>query len=168
MIKLLTGGARALHGILGTSWYVLLALTAVAGWFYADARRARADRDAWAAWGTQLCAFTGTSPDATTVEVSTDKGKRRVKKARGQICIEAVQDLAAFKAQTNARTADLLAKAQAERDAKAAADVATASRNATDRARATTKMEKLDDRIGQDDRVDGDWFAGINDLGGLR
>jgi hypothetical protein len=29
-------------------------------------------------------------------------------------------------------------------------------------------MEEADAKIGNDDRVDGNWFAGINDLGGLR
>ena len=168
MIKLLTGAARALHGFLGSSWYVLLALAAVAGWFYADARRAGADRDAWAQWGAQLCAYTGTTADAATVEVPTNKGKRRVKKARGQLCAEAVQDLASFKAQANSKTADVLGKAQAQREEKATADVAAASRDATDRGRAAAKMEKIDDQVGEDDRVDGNWFAGINDLGGLQ
>lgn len=167
MIKLLTGGAKALHGFLGSSWYVLLALAAIAGWFYADARRAAADRDAWAAWGVQVCAFTGTTTAAATVEVDTNKGKRRVDKARGQLCGEAVQDLAAFKAQATTKTTDVLGKAQVEREGKSTADVAAASRDAADRGRATAKMEKLDDQVGEDDRVDGNWFAGINDLGGL-
>lgn len=168
MIKPLTSAAKVASGFLGSSWWVLLALTFAAGWFYADAQRARADRDAWAGWGAQVCAFTGTTPEAVTVEVATDKGKRRVKKARGQLCSEAVQDLASFKVQTISKTADTLAAAQTERDVKTGTDVATASSNVARRRDAVTKMEKADAQIGDDDRVDGNWFAGINDLGGLR
>ena len=148
MIKLFTGAVRALHGFLGSSWYVLIALAAVAGWFYADARRVRADRDAWASWGAQVCAFTGTTTHAATVEIDTNKGKRRVAKERGQLCAEAAQDLASFKAQTTTNAADILGKAQAEREGKATADAAAASRDAADRGRATTKMEKLDEQLG--------------------
>lgn len=168
MIKALSGAAKAASGFLGSSWWVLLALASAAAWFYVDGQRVRADRDAWAGWGKQVCAFTGTTPDATTIEVATDKGKRRVKKARGQLCSEAVQDLASFKAQTIGKTADTLATAQVEREAKAKTDIATASRDAGARREAVTKMEEVDAQIGDDDRVDGNWFAGINDLGGLR
>ncbi len=168
MIRAVTGAAKAASGFLGSSWWVLLALTFAAGWFYADAQRARADRDAWAGWGAQVCAFTGTTPEAATVAVVTDKGKRRVKKARGQLCSEAVQDLASFKAQTIRKTADTLASAQSERETKTKTDVSTASRDAAARRDAVSNMEKADAQIGDDDRVDGNWFAGVNDLGGLR
>lgn len=168
MIKALTGAAKAASGFLGSSWWVLLALASVAAWFYVDGQRVRADRDAWAGWGAQVCAFTGTTTEAATVEVATDKGKRRVKKARGQLCGEAVQDLASFKAQTIRKTADTLASAQTERETKTRTDISTASRHAIARRAAVTKMEEADAQIGADDRVDGNWFAGINDLGGLR
>lgn len=167
-MKTLTNAAKVASGFLGSSWWVLLALASTTAWFYVDSQRVRADRDAWAGWGAQVCAFTVTTPDAATVEVATDKGKRRVKKARGQLCSEAVQDLASFKAQTLSKTADTLATAQVEREAKTKTDIATASRDAVVRRDAVTKMEEVDAQIGDDDRVDGNWFAGINDLGGLR
>ncbi len=168
MIKTLTGAAKAASGFLGSSWWVLLALASVAAWFYVDGQRVRADRDAWAGWGAQVCAFTGTTPEAATVEIATDKGKRRVKKTRGQLCSEAVQDLASFKAQAISKTADTLATAQSERETKTKTDIATASRDVVARRGAVSKMEEVDAQIGDDDRVDGNWFAGINDLGGLR
>jgi hypothetical protein len=168
VIRALTGAAKAASGFLGSSWWVLLGLTFATGWFWADAQRARADRDAWAGWGAQVCAFTGTTPEAATVQVATDKGKRRVKKARGQLCSEAVQDLASFKAQTIGKTAETLATTQSERETKTKTDISTASRDAVARREAVSNMEKADAEISDDDRVDGDWFAGINDLGGLR
>ncbi|MDH4743159.1 hypothetical protein OMP43_03905 [Sphingomonas sp. CBMAI 2297] len=149
-------------------WLLLLSLAALAAGTYAHARRVAADRDAWASWGKQVCAFAGTTTDAAIVEVDTAKGKRKVAKARGQVCGEAVQDLAAYRARSQAATARVLGDAQAARAAKTNTDSGTAAANAADRRRAVTKMERLDAQLGDDDRVDGNYFAGINDLGGLR
>ncbi len=66
------------------------------------------------------------------------------------------------------KTADTLATAQNERETKTKTDVSTASRDAAARRDAVSNMEKADAQIGDDDRVDGNWFAGVNDLGGLR
>jgi hypothetical protein len=148
-------------------WLVLLAVAAVAAWFYVDARQMRADRDAWARWGDQLCAFAGANTAPATVEVQTDKGKRRVEKGRGQLCAEAVQDLAAFKARSQTESARLLAEAQREREQKAAADRAASHSDAADRRAAQAKMEEVDAQVGDDDRVGGDWFARLNELAGL-
>jgi len=149
-------------------WLMLLALAGLAAGTYAYARTVAADRDAWAAWAKQVCAFAGTSTDPATVEVATDRGKRRVAKERGQRCSEAVQDLVAFKAGAQASTAKVLSEAESARQDKTNTDIGTAAGNAADRRRAATNMEKLDAQVGDDDRVDGNWFAGINDLGGLR
>jgi hypothetical protein len=149
-------------------WLLLLALAALAAGTYVYARNVAADRDAWASWGRQVCAFAGTTTDAATVEVATDKGQRKVKKARGQRCSEAVQDLASFRAGAQAATAQVLTEAQSARQGKTNTDIGAAAGNAADRRRALTNMEKLDAQLGDDDRVDGNYFAGINDLGGLR
>lgn len=149
-------------------WLVLIALGAVAGYFYVDARTVRADRDAWAAWGDQVCGFAGATTAPATVQIDTNKGKRKVAKARGQLCREAVRDLAAYQARGQAATAATLAAAQSERETKTRTDLATATAAAPARHRAITKMEKTDAEIGKDDRVDGNWFADLNRLGGLR
>lgn len=149
-------------------WLVLLALAVVAAYFFVDARRIRADRDAWASWGDQLCGFAGATTAAATVEVDTDKGKRRAAKARGQICSETVQDLAHFRAASRAETARVLQAAREEQHRKVESDLADARASATDRRRAVTKMEEVDENVGDDDRVGGDWFARLNELGGLR
>jgi len=149
-------------------WLMLLALAAIAAGFYVDARRVRADRDAWASWGGTVCAFAGSTTAAATVTVQTDKGPRKVDKARGQRCAEAVQDLAAFKAGSQAATAGLLADAAKQQESKAAADRAAATDDSAARRAAAAHMEEIDAQIRDDDRVDGNWFAGLNDLGGLR
>lgn len=148
-------------------WLVLLAVASVAAWFYVDARQVRADRDAWASWGDQVCAFAGASTAAATVEITTDQGKRKVEKRRGQLCAEAVQALASFKARSQSATAAVLAGAEQQREQKSAADRAAAQANAADRRAAQAKMEEVDAQVGDDDRVDGDWFARLNELGGL-
>lgn len=149
-------------------WLMLLAFASVAAGAYVYARSIAADRDAWASWSKQVCAFAGATTDPATVAIDTDKGKRKVSKARGQVCGEAVQDLAAYKARSQAATAQVLSGAQAARADKTNTDIGTAAANAADRRRAVTNMEKLDAQLGDDDRVDGNYFAGINDLGGLR
>ncbi len=165
----MTAALAAWRWIAGArEWLVLLAVAAVAAWFYVDARQVRADRDAWASWGDQVCAFAGTSIAPAVVEIQTDKGKRKVEKARGQLCAESVQDLAVYKVRSQAETARLLADAQREREAKTAADLAAAQAGAADRRAAQAKMEEVDAQVGDDDRVGGNWFAALNELGGLR
>lgn len=149
-------------------WLVLIALAIAAAYFFVDARRVRADRDAWASWGDQLCGFAGATTEAATVEVDTDKGMRKVAKARGQICSEAVRDLAHFRAASQAETARVLQAAREEQQRKSASDLAEAKANAADRRRATARMEEVDAQVGDDDHVDGNWFARLNELGGLR
>jgi hypothetical protein len=149
-------------------WLVLFAVAAAAAWFYVDARQVRADRDAWASWGDQVCAFAGAGTAPATVEIQTDKGPRKVEKPRGQLCAEAVQDLAAFKARSQTESARLLAEAQREREQKAAVDRAASHSDAADRRAAQAKMEEVDAQVGDDDRVGSDWFARLNELAGLR
>jgi len=154
MMALITGAAKALRMFLGSRWWVLLALAAAAAWFYVDARRARADRDAWSAWADRVCAFAG---------AAAMQGK-----PRGQLCAQAVQDLAHFKAASQAETARLLVEAQRAREEKAAGDRAAAAADAADRRLAGAQMEEADAQVREDDRVDGNWFAALNRLGGLR
>ncbi|MHA6717893.1 hypothetical protein ACX40Y_00445 [Sphingomonas sp. RS6] len=169
MIKLIVGAARALHAWAGNSWLVLIALGIATAALYVDARRTRADRDAWAAWARETCAQAGAGIDATTIERTDANGKRhKVALPRGGACREAVQDLAAFRAATLAGTARILADAAAERETKAARDHVAARAESGNRAAALTNMEKADARIENDDLVDGSWFAALNRLGGLQ
>jgi hypothetical protein len=169
MIKLIAGAFAALHKWAGNSWLVLIALGIALAALYVDDRRVRADRDAWASWARETCAHAGAGIDATTIERTDAAGKRhKVAMPRGAVCREAVQDLAKFRADTLASTARLLAAAAAERDAKATRDHTTAQAESGNRAAALTTMEKADAQIRDDDRVDGNWFAALNRLGGLQ
>ncbi|WP_066725197.1 hypothetical protein [Sphingomonas pituitosa] len=169
MIKLITGAWSALHKWAGNSWLVLLALSLATAALYVDARRVRADRDAWASWATATCALAGATPAATTAERVDAAGKRhKAVLPRGVACSEAVQDLAAFRAGTLASTARLLTAAAAEQQAKAVSDRTTAQAESGNRAVALTTMEKADAQIRDDDRVDGSWFAALNRLGGMQ
>ncbi|WP_294328620.1 hypothetical protein, partial [uncultured Sphingomonas sp.] len=103
--------------------------------------------------------------------VETVDGKR-VKFATGQRCKAAIADLAAFRTDSDRMTADKLAAAIRDRDARTQSDAAYA-RAAAEAARAATqRMEAADAKIEAQangaNHVDGDWFAALNDLAGLR
>ncbi len=169
MIKLITGACRALHAWAGNSWLVLIAIGIAAAALYVDDRRVRADRDSWASWARETCAHAGVRPDATTIERTDTAGKRhKVAMPRGAVCSEAVQDLATFRAATLAATTRVLSAAAAEREIKSNRDRAAAQAESANRAAARTTMEKADAQIRDDDRVDGNWFAALNRLGGLQ
>lgn len=165
MIKLFALGRWLLDA---REWLILLAIAAVAAYFYVDARQVRADRDAWARWAEQTCAFAGAATAAGTVEIETDKGNRRVAKTRGQRCTEAIRDLAHFKLESAVETARILTEARNIEQRNAASDAAIASAQADKQRRAAAEMEKVDAQIGTDNRVDGNWFARLNQLGGLQ
>ncbi|MEH3040043.1 MAG: hypothetical protein PGN21_08260 [Sphingomonas paucimobilis] len=122
------------------------------------------ERDRALQWSEIACAAAGTTYAAS---VETVDGKR-VKFATGQRCKAAIADLAAFRTDSDRMTADKLAAAMRDRDARTRTDVAHA-RVATEAARAATqRMEAADAKASPTDRVDGDWFAALNDLAGLR
>ncbi|WP_294328335.1 hypothetical protein, partial [uncultured Sphingomonas sp.] len=99
--------------------------------------------------------------------VETVDGKR-VKFATGQRCKAAIADLAAFRTDSDRMTADKLAAAMRDRDARTQTD-AVHARVAAEAARAATqRMEAADAKAAPTDRIDGDWFAALNDLAGLR
>lgn len=169
MIKLITGAAKALHAWAGNSWLVLIALGITSAALYVDDRRTHADRDAWARWAAETCALAGTKTDAATIERTDTAGKRhKVAMPRGAVCAEAVQDLATFRADALAASARALSTAAAERETKSNRDRATAQAESGNRAQALKTMEKADAQIRDDDRVDGNWFAALNRLGGLQ
>jgi hypothetical protein len=169
MIRATTGAIGALQKWAGNSWLVLIALGIATAALYVDARHARADRDAWAAWARETCAHAGAGIDATTIERTDAAGKRhKVAMPRGGLCREAIADLAKFRADTLAATASTLAAAAADRDAKASRDRTAARAESEHRAAALNTMEKADAQIDKDDRVDGGWFAALNRLGGMQ
>ncbi|UYY78401.1 hypothetical protein [Sphingomonas sp. R1] len=169
MISLITGAFRALHKWAGNSWLVLIAMGIATACLYVDTRRTRADRDAWASWARETCAHAGAGTDAATIERKDAAGRtHKVRMPRGAVCREAVQDLAKFRADTLAATARVLGAAAAEREAKSSRDLVAARVETGNRAAALTTMEKADAQIRDDDRVDGNWFAALNRLGGLQ
>lgn len=169
MISLITGAFKALHKWAGNSWLVLIGLGIATATLYVDDRRSRADRDAWKAWGKEICAHAGATTDAAIVERTDSAGKRhKVAMPRGAVCREAVQDLAKFRADALAATARVLTNAAAERETKATRDRAAAAAESGNRADALKTMEKADAQIRDDDRVDGSWFAALNRAGGLQ
>lgn len=168
MTATILGAIRALHKWAGSSWLVLLGLAVTAAALYVDARRARADRDAWAAWSREICALAGTSPDPVTVERRDAAGRvRRVAMPRGALCRDAVAALAQFRTDAQAQAAATLAQAAADREAKATTDRAAQARQSAARTAATRQMEDQNARI-TGDQVGGEWFAALNRLGGLR
>lgn len=90
------------------------------------------------------------------------------KETAGVRCRKAVADLAAFKADTNAASVEILADAmtdQTTRNTRAAEQ----ARQAAVAARAAAQhMEAVNGQVQDDDRVGRDWFDALNRTGGLR
>jgi hypothetical protein len=103
---------------------------------------------------------------STWVEVDAN-GKPISRSKWGGACLKAAQDLAKFKGDALSASNKALSDHAAEEAEKTAADAAAATRHAQTAAAAKQNMEKLDAQV-RDNRVDGGWFAGLNELGGLR
>lgn len=145
-------------------WLTLVAVGAAAAFLYIQWSRVTGQRDAAVAWSEKACAAAGVGYAATTETVD---GKR-MNFATGQRCHAAIVELAAFRTGTDRVTAETLAAAMRDRDARTQTDAAHA-RAAAEAARAATqRMEAADAKAAPTDRVDGDWFAALNDLAGLR
>lgn len=151
------------------SWWSLLAIAAIAAAFWIQLGWVREDRDAWKSLAGQICAIAGTGVEAGTVQIPVEGGKTvRVAKKRGETCSDAIADLAIFKTESLKQTAEILEQARADGEALERADRSTAAAQLEARRTAAINMEKADARIGEDDRVDGDWFDAVNNVAGLR
>jgi hypothetical protein len=84
------------------------------------------------------------------------------------VCRKAVKGLADFRLKAIADSNALLVQAERDRLERSRRDVETAVAAANRTAAAARRMEEANAKIGSDDRVDGDWFARLNDLAGLR
>lgn len=164
-------GLKAAFGwFTGNSQFlVLLALGAVAAYFYADGAAVRRDRERITASAEQICSAAGVDFAASASMETSTKGKRVIiSHARAALCLRAVRNLASFKADTMAVTADTLTAAMNERDAKSSTDIARAATDARAARAATERMEKADGQIDETNRVDRRWFGAFNDVAGLR
>lgn len=136
-------------------WLTLLALGAAAAFLYVRWSETSRERDSYAAWADAACAAAGTPYAAT-------KGH-----PAGQLCRVKIASAAAFRADSDRVTAETLAQAMRDHDARQSADAALA-RAAAEAARdATTRMEKADANVPPSNRVGSDWFAALNDVAGL-
>lgn len=135
---------------------VLLAVAAVGAWLYVHYRQVVADRDDLAHRAELICASSGAEFAATS------------KLARGIACRAKVAGLADFRARTDEITARTLADALAAHDARQLKDN-QAARVAAEAARsAAERMEVADAEAERRNLVDGDWFAAVNGVAGLR
>jgi hypothetical protein len=150
-------GARRVAGWIGQhrELIVLVAIVAVAAFFWLQAQRARAERDGVAAWANLACAKAAGSFDGAG-----GKGSAA--------CLDAIGDLAAFKAKSVADTAQALKDHLDEQTTKTAADAASARRDAARAQAAAHELEKANAAIGPDDRVGSAWLRAFNDAAGLR
>lgn len=126
------------------------AVLAVLAW----GRHGYAERDELAAFAQEICA-------AAQSEYAP------AKETAGVGCKKAVAELAAFRSETNAASAEILAGAIADastRNTKAAEQ----ARRAADAARAAAQHMEAVDAAVEDDRVGRAWFDALNRAGGLR
>lgn len=160
---LATGWLRAEFG-----WVVLLAAGIALMGVYVLYQRLKADRDALLNFAQVTCARAGQSFDASVDRTRDARGRAvLVKHARGLFCAARVAALADFERDTAIASATTLATAKAEHDGKLGTDRAAATSNDTRTAAARAAMEKQNATVKADDRVDGEWFARLNDLAGM-
>lgn len=151
MIKTILAKVRAEAGFL-----VLLAVAGVGAWLYVQFQQVRAERDRLQHWAEVTCAASG----AGFAGDSTAKA--------GQLCGLRVAGLASFKANADQQTAQLLATALAEHDARQSADTNAARAAAAAARDAAHAMEAADAKAERTNLVDADWFASLNRLAGVR
>ena len=138
------------------SFIVLVAVAAAGAWLYVRGEHYRGERDAIARWAEVTCAATGEGFPATETAKP------------GQRCAQRVGALVAFKSNTDQLTAQTLAKALADHDARQRNDN-QAARIAAEAARnAAMRMEAADADAERTNLVDRDWFAAVNGVAGLR
>lgn len=135
---------------------VLLVVAGVGAWLYVQFQQVRADRDDAVHRAELICAASGTDWTATSAY------------QRGVLCKAKVAGLANLKAHTDELTAQTLARALADHDARQSLDN-QAARNAAEAARdAAQRMETADADAERKNVVDRDWFAAVNGVAGLR
>lgn len=154
MLKTFLGGVTAkLRAEM--AFVVLLAVAAAGAWMYVRMRTAEADRDDLLRRAELICASAGGDFTAG-------------KMARGEACRLKVAGLADFKARTDQITAETLAKALADHDARQLTDN-NAARRAAEAARdAALRMETADAEAERRNLVDREWTAAVNGVAGLR
>jgi hypothetical protein len=140
------------------SFLVLVAMAIVAGGLWVRGEYAIADRDRIVATSDGICAAAASSWIPAGAEDAEP----------GKVCRAAVADLASFKAKVIADSNRALVAGQAARADKSEKDLNAAIAAANRTASAARRMEEANAKIAPDDRVDGDWFARLNDLAGLR
>jgi len=167
MIKLLCSAALGwLRKEFG--WFALLAIGIAAASTYVAFRQLARDRDALLDFATVACASAGEPFAESTQPVADNKGEKLQRTyRRGQLCTIRIAALDRFETKTAVTTAQVIATHQAEQDGKTATDASATRDAAARRAAAQRSMEKRNAQVGTDDRVDGNWFAGINDLAGM-
>lgn len=149
-----------LLGLVSThrSFLVLVGMAIVAGGLWVRGEHAIADRDRVVATADTICAAASSS----WIPAGAGIGDR------GKACRQAVADLAAFKTTTIAESSRKLAAGEAARAEKSGKDLDAAIAAAKRMSTAARRMEEANAQVSSDDRVDGDWFARLNDLAGLR
>lgn len=149
-------------------WMVLLGGAIALMGVYILYKRLEADREALLAFARVTCASSGQAFDASVDQARDAKGKPMlVKHARGKLCASRIAALADFERDTAIASATLLAEAQADRGARHDQDRDAAMLSGKRAAAATAAMEKKNASVQADDRVDGEWFARLNDLAGM-
>ncbi|VXC90757.1 hypothetical protein [Sphingomonas sp. 8AM] len=137
------------------AFIVLLAVAGAGAWLYVQLRSVTADRDDLLRRAELICASAG--GDFTA-------GKLK----RGEACRLKIAGLADFKARTDQITAETLAKALADHDARQLTDN-NAARRAAEAARdAAHRMEIADAEAERRNLVDREWTAAVNGVAGLR
>lgn len=160
---LATGWLRAEFG-----WVVLLAAGIALMGVYVLYQRLEADRDALLNFAQVTCARSGQTFDATVDQARAANGKPvLVRHARGMLCAARVAALADFERNAAIASASTLATAKTQHDDKLETDRTAARSNDTRAAAAAAELEKKNATVKTDDRVDGDWFARLNDLAGM-
>jgi hypothetical protein len=137
------------------AFLVLLAVAVAGAWLYVQYRQTGADRDDVLHRVEVICAGSGIAfaPDG---------------QPRGKDCAARVASLVNFKAHTDELTAQTLAQALADHDARQNTDTLAARHAAEAAQSAALRMELADAEAERTNLVGADWMRAVNGVAGLR
>lgn len=157
-----------LRVLLGAGGVLAFAIIAALAWQLGQAhgtvKKLTAERDGAVAVGEMLIRWADQACEATGAVFRPDGAAA---KDWGRGCLARVRHLARFETDAVKASQAAMAQAMADQQRKQQADAEAARRAEAKRHAARRQMEGVNARV-QNDEVGGDWFARLNQLGGLR
>lgn len=142
---------------------VSVLLAGFLAWAVIVGKSAGTERDHHLSWAENACASAGSAYKQVD-----KKGRPLPYTKWGGECLAAIRGLVTQQAQAVAGSVAAINTHQAEEKTKGAADQTAAQRSRDRTSKAQLRMKEAENGVSESNCVGGDWFAGLNELGGLR